>query len=511
MANDQYIHPLLRRSKDSARMLPYWNKTDAIIEGYDAMVNAGTEYLPKFTDESKADYETRLKLAKFTNIYRDVVEGLAAKPFEKEVALANQNVPPEFEEFVENVDGSGNNLTVFAAATFFNGINSAIDWIFIDYPKVPIDSIRTMADQKAAGLKPFWSHILARNVLEVRTENVDSKEMLTYFRVYEPATDTTKERVRVFERSVENGAINWSLWERVEKPDKPENAFMLIDAGILSIKVIPFVPFATGRRDGKTFYFYPAMADAADLQITLYQDESALQFIKTMAGYPMLAGNGIKPQFEQDGKTPKKLAVGPSRVLYAGADASGNHGSWAFVEPSASSMEFLQKSIKETKQDLRELGRQPLTAQSSQMTVITTTVAAGKAKSAVGFWCLLLKDALENALKITAEWMKSDFEPTVKVYDEFDSMLDTTSDITALTTMRKERDLSQDTYWKEMQRRRVLSDEFDPEKEREALLEEIPSDGDDTNLDDVDNPEGSGNENEPQPSPAPDGGGATIG
>lgn len=476
-----YTHPLLQRSNDIASMVPYWNKVNAIVEGQDAIKAATTDFLPMFPDETKKDYEYRLSLAKFTNIYRDTLEGLSCKPFEEEITLlGGEKVPAEMTEFVKDVDGSGNNISVFSALTFFNGINSAIDWILVDYPKVS-PTIRTMADQKAANIKPFWSHILAKNVLEVKTKIVGVKEVIVYFRIFEPANDVGGlDRVRVFER--DGNVVSWELFEKVEKPDKPENQFRSIETGTLSIDVIPVVPFVTGRRDGKSFKFFPVMRDAADLQIVLYQDESALQFIKNIAGYPMLAANGMKPAKGEDGKTNVKVAVGPMRVLYGLPDGSGGHGEWKFIEPNANSMEFLQKNIDKTKQDLRELGRQPLTALSSQLTNTTTSIAAGKAKSAVTTWALGLKDALQNALYLTMLWMNisdNEWEPQVNVYTGFDDVLNDGKDLDSLDKARDRGDLSQETFLSELKRRKVLSPEFNFEDEKSRLLDEVPGDGQD--------------------------------
>lgn len=478
----------LRRAKDSAAMLPYWDKTDAIVEGYEAVKAAGKTYLPQFCEEPDAEYKNRLELTKFTNIYRDVVEGLATKPFEEEVTLIGDKVPEAVVKFTENVDGSGSNLTAFAAQTFFNGINSAIDWIFIDYPTVEPGIVRTVADAKAAGVRPFWSHVLGRNVLEARTVNIAGSEVLSYIRIFEPGGDGP-DHVRIFERLL-NGVITWELRVKNDKAAAEDDGFSVESKGTLTLKVIPLVLFTTGRRDGKWFKFFPAMADAADLQISLYQDESALQFVKTMAGYPMLAANGVKPEMDADGKTVKKLAVGPSKVLYAPPNGNGDSGSWTYVEPSAQSMTFLKASIDGTKQDLRELGRQPLTAQSGQLTVITTAVAAGKARSAVSAWALSLKNALEEALKITAEWLAVPYEPEVNVFTEFDNFTDSDKDLTALQAARAGGDLSRETYLSELKRRKVLSPEFDFDEENEKLLNEVPSDGTDLeNKDDVaDNP-----------------------
>lgn len=458
-----------KRSKDSAIMLPYWDLTDSIVEGIHAMRREGKKYLPKFPSESDEDYKFRLSCSKMTNIYRDVVEALAAKPFENEVCLEGDDIPPELESFVENVDGAGNNLSVFSSLTFFNGINSAIDWIFVDYPQTSDSAIKTVADQKAAGVRPFWSHVLGRNVLEARSGIVNGLEVLNYIRILEPVTG----RVRVFERSPVS-VVTWTLWEKNEKDE-----WVKIEGGTLTIDVIPLVPFSTGRRDGRTFRFFPAMQDAADLQQQLYIQESALEFAKIMAAHPMLAGNGVKPERDAAGNV-KKLSIGPASVLYAPPDGAGSHGEWKFIEPSATSLAFLASDIASTKQDLRELGRQPLTAQSGNLTTITTAVAAGKAKSAVGAWALGLSDALENAFVITCKWLGVVYDPEVEVYHDFDNFAEGNTDLDQLRKARDAGDLSLETYWKELKRRRVLSSDFDDEEERQRILDEVPG-GDLTN------------------------------
>lgn len=477
MAASNYIHPMMVRGKDIAAMMPYWDKVDTIVEGYEAIRAAGQAFLPKFADELDNDYKDRLKLTKFTNIYRDVLEGLATKPFEEEISLlGGDKIPQQATDFTEDVDGAGNNLTMFSALTFFCGINDAINWIFVDYPPTDPNVVMSVADAKAKNLKPFWSHVLARNVLEVRSVVIGAQELLSYIRIFEPKSDATAEdQVRLFQRS-DAGVVTWELWQKNPEKIGTTDEFFKVNEGQLSIDVIPLVPFITGRRDGRTFKFSPVMRDAADLQIDLYQDESALKFIKTMAGYPMLAANGMKPQMEADGKSVKKISIGPMRVLYGPPDGAGNSGEWKFIEPTANSMEFLQKSIDKTKQDLRELGRQPLTALSSQLTTVTTSIAAGKARSAVTAWALALKDALENAFVITMKYMKVDYKAEVFVFTGFDNVTDDGTDLDALDKGRARGDISHETYLAELKRRKVLSPEFDFEAEKKKLLDDIPTD-----------------------------------
>jgi len=461
---------LLTRTADIAAMVPYWDKVTCLVEGLDAVRAATTDFLPKFPEEKQDDYNFRLSYSKYTNVYRDVLEGLATKPFEEEVSLiGGESIPAEAYDFIEDVDGCGNNLTMFSALTFFNGINYAIDWIFVDYPTVDPSVVISREQAKKQNLKPFWTHVLAKNILEVRTDNIGSKEVINYIRIFEPAVNKTPDRVRIFNRSDE-GIVTWKLFEKTKKEE-----FVLIEEGTLSIDTIPLVPFITGRRDGRSFKFFPPMRDACDLQITLYQEESGLEYIKTMSAYPMLAANGMRPQKGPDGKTIEKVGIGPMRVLYGLPGDSGQNGEWKFIEPNANSMEFLKKDVDKTKQDLRELGRQPLTALSTQLTTVTTAIAAGKARSAVSAWALGLKDCLKNALIITMKYMNLSYKPEVNVYTGFDNVLDDGTDLEALDKARARGDLSLETFLAEFKRRKVLSPEFRFEEESKRILNEIPS------------------------------------
>lgn len=478
---------MMARAPDMACMLPYWDKTDAIIEGYEAVKLAAETYLPKFPEEEASTYDLRLQSTKMTNVYLDIIESLAVKPFEEPVSLVKEErtgndkkevvIPSEFDEFIKDVDGAGNNITVYSSLTFFNGINSAIDWIFIDYPTAEDQaSIRTKADQKAAGVRPYWSHVLGRNVLEARTKMISGKETLTYVRILEPGKP---KHIRIFERDGVNGRIVWELWQEQDKPNEANGKthFVKINGGLISIDEIPLVPFITGRRDGRSFKIAPAMRGAADLQIELYQQESALKFSKIISAYAMLAANGLKPQVGPDGK-PLKIQIGPMKVLYGVPDNNGNHGEWSFIQPDAAIMKMLSEDCDKTEQDLRELGKQPLTAQSGNLTVITTTVAAGKAGSAVAAWSIALKFALEHALRITGKFMNStSYVPNVYIFTEFDNWTEG-KDLDALNTARANGNISQRTYWKEAKRRKFLSNDFDPDAEEKLLLDEVPSDTD---------------------------------
>lgn len=479
------------RDPDSQWMLEYWDKTDDIVAGENAMKAGATKYLPKFRREDQEDYNERLNFIEFTNIYRDIVETLASKPFEEPISLVEgegenkKGIPDAIKEFIEDVDGASNNITVFSALAMFNAINSAIHWIYVDYPVIEPGTVRTQQDVIDKGIRPFWSHVLGRNVLEAKAQVIAGAETLVKMRILEPGLPN---HVRVFERIMTTkppfaqpvAVVIWALFRELPADGgSGPKRFIKVDGGEITIGIIPLVPIITGRRNGRSFKIDPAMRDAADVQIQLYQQECGLKFAKTMGAYPMLAANGVKLPKGPDGK-PLPVAVGPNRVLSSEPDGAGNVGNWEYVQPSADILKFLKDDIKETMDQLRELGRQPLTAQSGNLTVITTAVAAGKAGSACKLWAGAMEDALENALVITCKWLNikpEAYDPDLNVFKEFDDFAgEQGKDVTAIQTMRKDRDLSYTNYIKEMKRRKIIRGDLDEDENTKQLLDETPSD-----------------------------------
>jgi len=478
-------------SSDYQAMSPYWTMVETILGGAKAMRDAGEKYLPKFPQERDKDYAYRRSNAKFTNIYRDIVENLAQRPFSKEVAIAD-GAPQAIKDFVEDVDGQGNHLHVFAGEVFFGGINNAVDWVLIDYSKgVPANATR--ADEARIGARPYWVHIPAPSMLAVYSDMIDGREAFVHARVHEPARErsgfgeVTFSRVRVLNREpLEGGGYGPATYEVFEeqKDKDGKSAWVSIEAGPISIGIIPLVPFIAGRRMGQSWRFHPPMQDAAYLQVEHFQQESALKHAKALTAFPMLAGNGVSPPVGDNGK-PVPVAVGPASVLFAPANPNGGSaGSWTFVEPSATSLRFLADDIKETAQSLRELGRQPLTAQSGNLTVVTTAFAAQKGNAAIQAWALNLKDALEQAFVITAKWLKLEFEPEVKINTDFDLGMgddDTFAHVLAMGAGDYPL-ISREATIAEAKRRNILSPEYDGDKDLSVILKEGEGDdlGDDT-------------------------------
>lgn len=482
-------------STDYDLMEPYWDMVDTILAGTQAMRAAGKKYLPQFPGESDEKYTYRRENARLTNIYRDIVENLAAKPMAKEVGLVDGSASDRMKELAEDIDGAGNNLHVFASKVMFDGINRAVDWIFVDFPKTR--TVLTQAQEQAQGIRPYWVHISARQMLAVYSARIGGSEQFVHARWREYDTrqegfqEVTVERIRVVGREpteieTEDGGteIVWgpptfTVYEQVVRGTSSSAkaaSWEIVDEGPITLGVVPLVPFIAGRRIGNSWVFLPALQDCAYLQIEHYQQETSLKSIKELTAFPMLSANGVEPATEvvtkANGERITKIVdapVGPGAVLYAPPTKEGVVGSWQFIEISATSLQFLSSDIKNTEQQMRELGRQPLTAQTGNLTVITTAYAADKANSVAQAWTLNLKDALEQAFVYTGMWMNDPSSPEVSIDVNFDIGVEEDRGPDQVLKMRESGDLSQRTMWSEMQRYGVLSAEFDAEAEEKLL------------------------------------------
>ena len=471
------------KSADYEAMVADWLDVADFLSGQRAVINAGERYLPKYPDETDEEYAYRLQVAKFTNIYRDNIEGLAAKPFEQPVAFEEEkNVDPRYVEFAEDVDGSGRDLTSIAKEFMFNSIAYSLDFLFVDMPKVATlpGVVRTVAQDKNEGVRPLWSRIRALNVYECVTKIVKGQEWITYIRFFEPAKAGTPNRFR--ELIQEGNSAKFIIWQWNETAKD----YLVFEEGLIAIGRIPIVPFMTGSRDGRSFVSYPALQDAKEIQKVLYRAESNLEVTKAFTAYPMMVGQGVTPEYVGEGpnKRIKRIIRGPGIALYAPFTGQGAATDWKYIEPAGSSLTFLKEDVKDIKQDLRELGKQPLTVSSGNLTVITTAVAAGKSKSACKGWAQAESNALNMAWYFTALWFQDKAgAPKCRVFDEFDEFINGANDMNSLIQMNNNSKISDETLWDEAKRRGTLSPNFDPEEEKKRLLAQVP------NSDGMNNPE----------------------
>lgn len=449
----------LEPSKEYKAQAPYWRKVADITAGVDAMRKA--EYLPRFPNESVANHEYRMQSARLTDVFSDVVESLASKPFSREVGIASSgDMPSIVEMIVDDADRAGNHLHVFAQDLFYGGIANGIEWVMVDYPPAPAGE--TLADERRANRRPYLISIRALDLLEVRSSIVDNREAIVYARINESDAETM--RVRILQR--DETRAWFEVWERASGED-----WHMINEGEITLGEIPLVAFCTGRRRPGTWIVTTPMKRVADLQIEQFQQETNLKLAKENTAFPMFKAEGVVPPTDERGN-PVPIPVGPSTVLYAPPDQEGRHGMWGVIEPSATSLKFLADERNKTEQQMRELGRQPLTAGTAGLTQVATAYASQRASSAIQAYVYNLKDCLEKAIRYAAQWLGLDIEPEIRIDTDFAINIGDDKAPELLWQMAQGEDafISRQQFLAEMKRRGILMPEYDYDADMELIL-----------------------------------------
>lgn len=454
-------------SSEYDAMLPAWDLIGDILAGA-SVIRAKTEkYLPKYEDEGSEEYRRRVKTAPWRPEFADALRSLSAKPFGKEVAL-DDGAPDEIKTIAEDVDGRGNNITVFAYEAFSKAIANGLHAILVDYPAMQPGA--TLADQRAINARPYWVQIEAKNLIALYTAIVGGKEVVTHARIRECTIERegfgekTIERVRVLEPGI------WQLWEEVKQTGYVDKkTYVMISEGVIDRggnTEVPLVLFYTGERKGEMLV-KPPLEDLAQMQIELYQALSRQDEVLTFAGSPMLAASGMHPPSAGDGK----IAVGPKRVLFA-PPSEGSQPNWSFIQPNAANIKEIRDHVASITEDMRRLGMQPITQPHGAPTATGQSIEAAKAHSAVTKWALGLKDALELAMVYTTQFLSIPDVVEVDVSTDFAVAPFAQAPLDALDKARARKDLSLHSYWQGLRRFDVLPSDFDPEAEELALAEE---------------------------------------
>lgn len=478
-------------SKDYEAMERDWCAIRDILAGARFIKDAGTKYLPRFQKEGDTAYNLRKDSTPWRPEFVDSLRSLASKPFTKEVVV-NPDAPDKIQGkvvdektkkreggFVDDVDGQGNSLHVYARDTFYNGIGFGLDAIYVTWSADK--PLRTRADEALAGARPYWVHIRAENIIALNFRRVGGRTIPSHIRIKECTTEQDGyEEVEVKRiRQLDLNETNQPTW-RLFKADKdgnylPETAPALL----LGVTEIPIALFFTGERTGN-YRVKPPMIDLAGMQIELYRAMSRKEQILALAGSPMLVAVGMEPpkptpvfdaNGNQTGERPAaQIDVGPGIVQFALPGEKDTD--WKYIQPDAANIKEVREDVGGIMEDFRRLALQPTTPKSGNMVATGMAIDAAKSHSAIEVWANGLVDALNQALMYTCQWLKISDTVTAVVHTDFGADISGTEESKVIGDMQKRGVISAETERAENARRGILGPEFDEDEEVQRIAEE---------------------------------------
>lgn len=442
---------------------------NTLMGGTAAMQEAGAKYLPQEPAESTKAWEIRRDRTVLFNAMKRTVQKLTGEVFSKDVDVG-EDVPKAIQDWLEDVDLQGRNESRFAQEVFQTAIKDGTTHILVDYPQA--DGVATLADEKAAALRPYWVHIKAEQVIGWRFEVVNGKRVLSQVRITEcqEVADgdygkTEVNRIRVLNRD------SFEIWEE-KTDDKGEVQWVMVQQGLLTLGFIPLVTIMFGEQMSP-MTACPPLEDLAYLNLAHWQSSSDQRNILHFARVPLLFGKGLT---DAGGRAPgeegSNFEIGVNRLIHS----TNPDADLKVVEHSGKCIEAGRQDLKDLEDQMALFGLTLMLPKGVQTTATQSASDKSENDSALRSWAMILKDCLELALSYMAQWAKlGDKGGSVTVNTDFRAFSGIELDSIARLVIAGK--LPVEVYVEEAQRRGAMMQSWDPVEIQSMLENELRSGG----------------------------------
>lgn len=453
-------------------MVPSWLRADALLGGTDAMREAGQMYLPQHAEETGDNYADRLNSNVLFNVYDLTLDMLTGKPFSRPVHL-NDDVPDSIRDLKDDIDLQGNNVTTVARELFRIGLAKAFCHLMIEFPRTieydedgePVR--RSVADDLRQKPRPYWKVVYPDSVIFMDSEVVNGQTRLTHVRIQEGHferqgfAEKWVEQIRVLEPGVEK------VYE-LRKTQTKREEWVVVDEFRTGIDFIPMLTFYTDYAGcGRGV---PPLDDLAHLNIRHWQSNADQINILTVSRFPMLGASGISEKMKNE------LSIGPRTLLVTREP----NGRYYYVEPTGRSIEAGRKDLDALERQMVSYGAQFLKDQPDRPVASGRILDSAEATSMLRECVVRLENTLQQALAMTARWLREEDGGTATVNKEFELQ---TKELSDLISIRASGDLSYEDFMEELKIRGGVSERFDADKNKERIDKE-KADADTENNDD---------------------------
>lgn len=450
MSND-----VRKRSPKIESMAGCWPMISALLGGTAAMRLAGKTYLPRWPNEEDGFYQNRLSTATLFPAFSRTVEVLSGKPFSRPVTWDEKIVPARIRDMFPDVDLQGTNLHSFLADICEEAMAYGLCGILVEHP--PTKTGLTVAQERQQGLRPYLVKVAATSLLDYDSERVNGQETFTLLRFLEVVSERDPDNEFIVKDIEQVRVLNpgrWRIYREKLNPVTSTLEWQLHEEGSTSLQKITFVPVYGDKRgfmNGR-----PPLAELAWLNVEHWQSRSDQQTILHVARVPVLFG--------------KKLGDAPISVGAASAIMSEeDDADLRYVEHTGKAIEAGRTDILDLEEKMRQIGAELLVIKPGHRTVVQTLADNEAGTSALQRMVCDLTDAARLALQYLAEWTGESDGGHVTIFSDFGATTLAEASADFLVGMHKERALSDETLFNEIQRRGLISSELRWADEQERI------------------------------------------
>lgn len=443
-----------KESNAVAAMSCHWGVITALLGGTPAMRKAAREFLPQWPNEERDSYEARLKVATLFPAFKRTIEVLAGKPFSKPLTIGD-DVPAKLKTWTEDIDLQGRNLHSFSASLCEHALSYGLSGILVDYPRV--ENVVTVADEVASGVRPYWVHIKASQILGWRTARQNGKEVFTQLRLLECVTEDDGE---FGEKEIEQVRVyypgRWEVWRETNKSKKE---WTLHEQGTTTLQKIPFVPVYGNRTGFMTAV--PPLLEMAFMNVKHWQSQSDQDCLMHVARVPILFATMLGEA---------QITVGANSAI----KAESPEADLKYVEHTGAAIEAGRLSLLDLEDQMRQAGAELLVIKPGNITEAQTLADNEQGMCALQRIVVDLQDSIAAAMQLSAEWVGERDGGHVAIYQDYGSATLADASATLLKDLSGIGGLSKQTVFEELQRRGSIRPELKWEDELARMELEGP-------------------------------------
>lgn len=388
-------------------MVEAWDINDALMGGTLYMRQLGEIHLPRWPNEDKDAYKQRLSVATLLPAYEETINQNVGRVLAEPIRFS-ENMPDQIRELNQNIDLEGSRLDVWAQDWFRIAFQYGLAHALVDYPRIDSEQVKTKADEKTSGARPYVTMLNPRQVIGWKSKVVGGKVVLTELRIREVIVvdgddfgQTKVEQIRhiqpglvtIYRKSNgDDGQVMWKIHEEWSTSRQ-------------DITLVTLYTKRTGFMRG-----VPPLLNLAQLNIKHWQSQSEQDNILHVARVPILVTYGL-----QDGET---LTVGSSSATNF---SSRENQGVEYAEHSGAAIGSGRQSIVDLEDQMRQAGAKLLRPENtSTKSVDQTQNEKMQENSPLFTMAQSLEDALDNIMQIIADWLGLSEGGNVDVRTELD-------------------------------------------------------------------------------------------
>lgn len=423
---------------------------EALMDGTNAMRLGGEKWLPRWPKESEETYDARLSTAVLHPVFKRTVLVNAARPFSKPITLGD-STPQQIKDWADDLDLQGTSLAAFAVQIMAACLAKGWTGVLAEYPKA--DAIRTQADEKNAGVRPYCVHYPANSILGWKTAKGSDGLQLSQLRLLENVeVDAGDFATKIIEQV---RLLTPGKWQTFRQDAQDQTKWVEFESGTTTIDFIPFV-FFYGIRKSFGVGLSP-LRDLAYQNVEHWQSSSDQQTILHVARVPIL----FAKCFDEG-----TLTVGAGSA----ATADNEKSDLKYVEHSGAAIGAGKESLDDLQDRMRTTGAELISLQPGLATATQVSSDNEATESLMQQIVEVFEESLEECLEFMAAWVNLDYDPEVEIYKDF--CVGTTSDAGTLGSAVGTKTISKQTHFDELKRRDVLSLDLTWEEEQKRLASE---------------------------------------